>query len=88
MNKGELIVLVAKDTKLSKAMAERAVNSILDNIKKGVRKNGVQLIGFGSFSVGKRKARTGRNPQTGATIKIKASKTVRFKAGASFKAGL
>ncbi len=84
MNKGELIVAVAKEIGVSKAMAERAVNAVLGNIKKGVKK-GVNIIGFGSFTVGSRKARTGRNPRTGAAIKIKASRTVRFKAGKAFK---
>ena len=84
MNKGDLIEVVAKDLGVSKASAEKAVNSVLDSIKKNTRK-GVNLIGFGSFGVGKRAARTGRNPQTGAAIKIKASKTVKFKAGKSFK---
>jgi DNA-binding protein HU-beta len=84
MNKGELIVAVAKEIGVSKAMAERAVNAVLGNIKKGVKK-GVNVIGFGSFTVGSRKARTGRNPRTGAAIKIKASRTVRFKAGKAFK---
>ena len=84
MNKGDLIAAVAKDLGSSKAEAERATNSVLDNIKKST-KRGVQLIGFGTFSVGKRKARTGRNPQTGEAIKIKASRTVRFKAGKAFK---
>jgi DNA-binding protein HU-beta len=84
MNKGDLILAVTKDTGLSKSDAEKACNAVLDNIKKNVKK-GVQLIGFGSFSVGKRKARKGRNPQTGAEIKIKASNTVKFKAGAAFK---
>jgi DNA-binding protein HU-beta len=87
MNKGDLIVAVSKDLGASKAQAEKAVNSVLDNIKKNVKK-GVNIIGFGSFSVGNRKARTGRNPQTGETIKIKASKTVRFRAGKAFKKGL
>jgi DNA-binding protein HU-beta len=87
MNKGDLIVAVAKELGGSKAQAEKAVNSVLDNIKKNVKK-GVNIIGFGSFSVGNRKARTGRNPQTGATIKIKASKTVRFRAGKALKKSL
>jgi len=87
MNKGELIVAVAKDLGGSKAQAEKAVNSVLATIKKNVKK-GVNIIGFGSFNVGTRKARMGRNPQTGATIKIKASKTVRFKAGKALKSGL
>jgi DNA-binding protein HU-beta len=84
MNKGELIAAVAKDLKSSKADAERAVNAVLSNIKRNTKK-GVQLIGFGSFTVVKRKARKGRNPQTGEVIKIKASKTVKFKAGSAFK---
>jgi len=84
MNKGDLIVAVAKEIGVSKAMAERAVNAVLGSIKKGV-KRGVNLIGFGSFSVGNRKARMGRNPQTGKAIKIKASKNVRFKAGKALK---
>jgi DNA-binding protein HU-beta len=87
MNKGELIAAVAKDLGGSKAQAEKAVNSVLGSIKKNVKK-GVNIIGFGSFCVGTRKARMGRNPQTGAAIKIKASKTVRFKAGKALKAGL
>jgi len=87
MNKGELISAVAKDTKLSKADAERAVNSVLDNIKQSTKK-GVQLIGFGSFTVAKRKARKGRNPQTGEVIKIKASKTVKFRPGTAFKTAI
>ena len=84
MNKGELIAAVAKDVGVSKAMAEKAVNAVLASIKKSV-KRGVNLIGFGSFSVGSRKARTGRNPQTGKPIKIKACKTIRFKAGKALK---
>jgi DNA-binding protein HU-beta len=84
MNKGELIAAVAKDTGLSKAGAEKAVNSVLDNIKKNTKK-GVQLIGFGSFALAKRKARAGRNPQTGEKIKIKASTSVKFRVGADFK---
>ncbi len=73
-----------KDTDLTKADAERAVNSVITNIKKNTKK-GVQLIGFGSFVVTKRKARKGRNPQTGEAIKIKASKTVKFKPGKAYK---
>ena len=84
MNKGGLIEAVAKDLAVSKAMAEKAVNSVLDTIKSGT-KRGVNLVGFGTFGVGKRSARNGRNPQTGATIKIKACRVVRFKAGKAFK---
>jgi len=84
MNKGELIEAVAKDLDESKAAAEKAVNSVLTTIKKNTKK-GVNIIGFGSFTVSKRKARKGRNPQTGETIKIKASKVVKFKAGKAYK---
>ncbi len=85
MNKQDLIEALAKDCDLTKKDASAAVDSILTNIKKGVKKDGVQLIGFGSFMVTKRKARTGRNPQTGEAIKIAASKSVRFKPGKEFK---
>lgn len=84
MNKGELVVAVSKDLKVSKAMAEKAVNSVLSTIKRNTKK-GVQLIGFGSFSAATRKARKGRNPQTGATITIKAARVVKFRAGADYK---
>lgn len=86
MNKGDLVEAVAKELKDSKAAAERAVNSVLGNIKKGLKKDKkVQLVGFGTFDVRKRKARKGRNPRTGEAITIKASKTVGFKAGQGLK---
>jgi DNA-binding protein HU-beta len=85
MNKAELVEAIVGDFP-SKAAAERAVGAVIAGIKQGVVKDGkVQLIGFGTFTVKKRKARTGRNPQTGATIKIKASKTVAFKPGKAMK---
>ncbi len=89
MNKAELVEEVqkslGKDT--SKAAAERAVEAVIEGIKKGVKKDkNVQLIGFGTYSVSKRKARKGRNPQTGEEIKIKASNVVKFKPGANLKA--
>jgi DNA-binding protein HU-beta len=87
MNKAELCEAVAKTTGLSKKDSGMAVDATLETIKKNVKK-GVQLVGFGSFTTGKRKARTGRNPQTGEEIKIPATKTVRFKAGKDFKAYL
>ena len=87
MNKGDLIAAVAKDLGSSKALAEQAVNSVFGNIKKNTKK-GVSIIGFGSFTVTKRKARQGRNPSTGEPIKIKASKNVRFKPGKAFKDAL
>ena len=90
MNKQDLIdaILANKEAGIeSKAAAGRAVDAVLDGIAAGLKKDAsVQLIGFGTFSVKTRAARTGRNPQTGATIKIKASKTVSFKAGAAVKA--
>ena len=89
MNKGALIENVAGKLKSSKADAERSINAVIEGIKKGVKKDGnVQLIGFGTFKMVKRKARKGRNPKTGETIKISASKSVGFKAGKSFKGSL
>ncbi|HRJ73281.1 MAG TPA: HU family DNA-binding protein [Terrimicrobiaceae bacterium] len=86
MNKVELIASVQKTLGTSKADAERAVNAVVDGIKAGVKKTkNVQLIGFGTFKVASRKARIGVNPKTGEKIKIKASKTVKFVAGKSFK---
>lgn len=85
MNKADLIEAVAKDCAMTKKDATSAVEATLANIKKGVKKGNVQLIGFGSFAVSRRKARTGRNPQTGESIRIAASKTVRFKPGKEFK---
>jgi DNA-binding protein HU-beta len=86
MNKGELIAFVQKELDETKAGAERCVNAVIDGIKKGVKKDkSVQMVGFGTFSIRKRAARTGRNPQTGETIKIKASKSVAFKPSKTFK---
>jgi DNA-binding protein HU-beta len=89
MNKQNLTEWVAKETDSSKAFAETCVNAVLGGIRTGLKKDHiVQLVGFGTFQVRNRKARTGRNPQTGATIKIKASKTAGFKAGKAFKSAL
>ena len=89
MNKVELTVAVQKTLGSSKADAERAVNAVIDGIKAGVKKTkNVQLIGFGTFKVATRKARKGVNPKTGETIKIKASKTVKFVAGKAFKSAI
>ncbi len=86
MNKAELIAAIAEESELSKAKAELAFNSVMDTIKKAVTKgDNVQLIGFGTFSSGKRAARMGRNPKTGEAIKIAAAKTVKFTAGKAFK---
>ena len=86
MNKGELIEAMAKANKLSKRENEDVLNTFVEAVTKELKKGGkVQLVGFGTFEVGKRAARTGRNPQTGAEIKIKASKTPKFKAGKALK---
>lgn len=83
MNKAELIDAIAEEAKISKTDAKNSLESILESITKTLKKGDkVSLVGFGSFSVSKRAARTGRNPQTGAEIKIAARKVVRFKAGA------
>lgn len=89
MNKSELVEAVQKSLgpDSSKAAAERSVDAVLEGIKKGVKKDkSVQLAGFGTFNVAKRAARKGINPRTKEAIKIKASKTVKFKPGAALKA--
>jgi DNA-binding protein HU-beta len=89
MNKAEMIDAVAEATDLSRADAEKATNAVLDNIIGALSKGDqVTLIGFGTFSVRERAARSGRNPQTGETIQIKASKSPGFKAGKAFKDAL
>ena len=86
MNKTELIDAVAADCDLSKAAAQRAVESVLSQIVDAVAKgDSVQLVGFGTFANGTRAERTGRNPRTGEEIKIAAAKTVKFSAGKAFK---
>jgi DNA-binding protein HU-beta len=86
MNKTELIDAVATDADISKASAQRVLDSLIGHVIKVVTKGDtVQLIGFGSFSAGKRAARIGRNPRTGEEIKIAAAKTVKFAAGKGFK---
>lgn len=86
MTKAELITKLSEDCEISKALAEKAINSVTDSIAKCLKKNDkITLTGFGTFSVSKRKARVGRNPQTGEEIKIKATKVPRFKAGKSLK---
>ncbi len=80
MNKSELIERISHDADISKAAASRAVESFIETVTRQLRKGGiVQLVGFGAFRVGKRAARTGRNPRTGAVIKLKAAKVVKFK---------
>ena len=89
MNKTELVAAIADKAGLSKKDAEATVNAFTDVVTKELKKGGkVQLVGFGTFEVSKRSARTGRNPQTGATMKIAASKAPKFKAGKAFKDAL
>ncbi|MGE5582021.1 MAG: HU family DNA-binding protein [Bacillota bacterium] len=86
MTKTELIDKVAAKTKLSKKASAKAIEAMVDSIKGSLAKGGkVQLVGFGSFDVRKREARNGRNPQTGAVIKIAARKVPVFKAGKALK---
>ncbi|RZI40703.1 HU family DNA-binding protein [Herbaspirillum sp. HC18] len=86
MNKTELVDAIAADCDLSKVAAQRALDSVINNIVKSVAAGKtVQLVGFGSFASGKRAERTGRNPRTGEEIKIAAAKTVKFTAGKAFK---
>ncbi|QQS16276.1 MAG: HU family DNA-binding protein [Neisseriales bacterium] len=89
MNKSELIDDIAKSAKLSKAAAGLALNGALGAIAKALNKGDtVTLIGFGTFYVGKRAARNGRNPKTGAVIKIPASLSPKFRAGKALKDAL
>ncbi|MEM9444670.1 MAG: HU family DNA-binding protein [Verrucomicrobiota bacterium] len=91
MNRAELVEKIQKELgkETSKAAAERALTAVLDSIKAGVKKSKkVQLVGFGSFEISNRKARKGVNPKTGEEIKIKASKTIKFKPGQAFKDSL
>jgi DNA-binding protein HU-beta len=82
MNKTELIDKVAKESALSKAVAEQVVNSVFSAVAEAMKMGDkVTLVGFGTFSVSERAAREGRNPQSGETINIPAKKVVKFKAG-------
>ena len=83
MTKAELVEKAAKDAKVSKAAAAAALNSFMDCVTKALKKKGgkVTLVGFGTFSKVRRKARKGRNPQTGEPIKIKATNVVKFRPG-------
>jgi len=86
MTKTDLIDKMAKEAKVTKAAAGKALDSLIDGVKKALKKGDkVTLIGFGTFSVSQRKARKGRNPQTGAEIKIAARKAPKFSAGAALK---
>ncbi len=86
MNKQELIAKVAKDTGDTKSKAAQAIDSVIDGITKALKKgDSVTFVGFGTFKTSSRKARTARNPQTGAMIKIPKRKAVRFVAGKALK---
>lgn len=84
MTKAELVAKVAKDAKITKVAAGKSIDAVVDGITKALKKGDrISLVGFGTFSVSKRKARTGRNPQTGKAIKIAAKKVAKFKAGSA-----
>ncbi len=86
MQKSDLVEKIAGESVISKVAAGRVLNSFLINVAKELKKGGrVSLVGFGTFSISKRAARTGRNPQTGETIKIKATKVPKFSAGKGLK---
>lgn len=89
MNKSEFVAAIAEEAQLTKTQAAAALDAVTSVIKKALKKGDtVTLVGFGTFLVRKRAARTGRNPQTGADIKIKASKAPAFKAGKGLKEAL
>ncbi len=86
MNKAEFVAAIAEKTELSKKDAEKAVKAFTDVVAEELKAGGkVQLVGFGTFEVVERAAREGRNPQTGETMKIAASKSPKFKAGKALK---
>ena len=86
MNKTELVAAMAEQTNLSKKDAEAALKAFIDVVSEELKKGEkIQLVGFGTFEVSERAERTGRNPQTGETMEIKASKTPKFKAGKALK---
>ncbi|MDY0331049.1 MAG: HU family DNA-binding protein [Thiomonas sp.] len=86
MNKAELIEHIANNADLNKAQAGRALDALVDAVRRTLKKgDSVSLIGFGTFAVTKRAARTGRNPRTGAAIKIKAAKIPKFRPGKGLK---
>jgi DNA-binding protein HU-beta len=90
MTKAQLVEMMAKDAGISKTAANKALDSFVGSVTKGLKKkpNKVTLVGFGTFSKVRRKARKGRNPRTGEAIKIKASNTVTFKPGKSLKSAV
>jgi DNA-binding protein HU-beta len=86
VNKTELIEHIAKQADISKAAATRALEALIGGVKTTLKKNGsVSIVGFGTFAVSKRASRTGRNPRTGAAIKIKAAKVPKFRPGKALK---
>jgi len=86
VNKADLIDRIAKDAGIAKTQADAAISSLLSGIEGGLKKGGhVTLVGFGTFSVSNRRARTGRNPQTGQPLKIAARKVAKFSPGADLK---
>jgi len=89
MTKAELVASVGKEAKISKASAEKAVNAFTNTVMKALKKGDkLTLTGFGSFSVARRKARTGRNPQSGKEIKIPATRVAKFKPGSVLKSAV
>jgi DNA-binding protein HU-beta len=89
MNKADLIAQIADDAGITKTQANAVLDSFTEAVTKSLKGGGkVTLVGFGTFSLSKRAARTGRNPQTGAAIKIKAKKVAKFKAGKELSARL
>jgi len=89
MIKAELITSIAKETKLSKASVEKAINAFTNSVTKALKKGDkLTLTGFGTFSLAKRRARKGRNPQTGKEIKIPATKVAKFKPGRLLKSAV
>jgi len=89
MTKADLVAKMAKQTGLTKADSERALNSLISITKEAIKKDGkLPLAGLGTFVVVNRKARTGRNPQTGQPIQIKASKAVRFRPGKELRGSM
>ena len=89
MNKSELVDAIASNSGLSKADSKRALEGFIASTEGALKKGDkISLVGFGSFSISRRAARTGRNPQTGATIQIKAKKVAKFKAGAALSSAV
>ncbi len=89
MNKGDLIEKIAKDARINKAEAGRAIDSLIDGVRRSLKKGErVSLVGFGTFTVSQRKAREGRNPQTGEPIHIPAKKVPKFLPGKDLKSSI